>query len=329
MPLANKPILVHCLENIRAIGVDDVGIVVGDTAEQIRAVVGDGSDLGLRVTYIPQHSPLGLAHCVTVAADFLGDEDFVMYLGDNVLPHGVADAANEFRNRRPTAQLLLKKVTDPGSYGVAEIDGDGRVVRLVEKPDGPSNDLAVMGVYFFTPAIHAAVRAIRRSARGELEITDAIQYLVDAGAPVAAQEYSGYWQDSGSPDNLLECNRAMLRGITTDVNGGIDAESTVQGPVVVEPGARVIRSHLVGPVVVGADSVVRDSTVGPNTSLGRACVIEAAGVADSVLLEGVRVQGVGRLSGSVIGRSAVVVGHSEHAPHRLIIGDHTRAEVAA
>ncbi|MFE0733514.1 glucose-1-phosphate thymidylyltransferase [Streptomyces sp. NPDC058855] len=328
VPVANKPILVHCLENVRDIGVRDVAVVVGDRAEEVRAVVGDGSRHGLNVTYLPQEAPLGLAHCVAIAEDFLGDDDFVMYLGDNILAEGITEAARAFRADRSAARLLLTKVADPRAYGVAEVDPDGRVRALVEKPQQPRSDLAVIGVYFFTAAVHEAVKAIEPSARGELEITDAIQHLVRRGDRVVAEEYAGYWKDTGSPDDLLDCNRVLLDRITPRVRGRVDAASTVEGHVVVEAGAVVERSRLVGPLVVGEGSVVRDSELGPYTALGRDCVLEDAGIRDSIVLDGVTIQGVRGLSGSLIGRSAAVR-TGEAAGRRLIIGDHTQAEVAA
>jgi glucose-1-phosphate thymidylyltransferase len=328
VPVANKPILVHCLENVRAIGVEDVAVVVGDRIEEIRAVVGDGSAYGLNVTYLQQEAPLGLAHAVAIAEEFLGDDDFVMYLGDNVLAEGIAESARAFRAERPAAQLLLTKVADPRAYGVAEVDGEGRVLALVEKPQQPRSDLAVIGVYFFTAAVHDAVRAIEPSTRGELEITDAIQYLVERGDRVVADEYSGYWKDTGSPDDLLDCNRLLLGRLGHGVHGEVDAASTLEGPVVVEAGAVVERSHLVGPLIVGAGSVVRDSELGPYTALGRDCALQDAGIGDSIVLDGVSIQDVRGLSGSIIGRSAAVRG-GESAGRRLIIGDHTQAEVAA
>ncbi|MDH6623518.1 glucose-1-phosphate thymidylyltransferase [Streptomyces sp. LBL] len=328
VPVANKPILVHCLENIRVIGVKDVAIVVGDRAQEIRAVVGDGSAYGLNVSYIQQEAPLGLAHCVSIAEDFLGDDDFVMYLGDNVLAEGIAESARSFAADRPAAQLLLTKVADPSAYGVAEVDAEGRVLALAEKPQRPSSDLAVIGVYFFTAAVHDAVRAIGPSARGELEITDAVQYLVERGDRVVGHEYAGYWKDTGSPEDLLDCNRVLLDRLSHGIRGEIDAASTVEGPVVVEAGAVVRRSRLVGPLVIGAGSVVQDSELGPGTALGRDCVLEDAGIRHSILLDGASIRGVRGLYGSLVGRSSTVRAGGS-AGLRLIIGDHTRAEVTA
>lgn len=328
VPVAGKPILVHCLENVRAIGVEDVAIVVGDRAEDIRAAVGDGSAYGLNVTYLQQEAPLGLAHAVAIAEEFLGADDFVMYLGDNILSDGIVESARAFQADRSAARLLLTKVADPRAYGVAEVDATGRVRALVEKPRQPRSNLAVIGVYFFTAAVHEAVRAIEPSLRGELEITDAIHYMVERGDRVVADEYTGYWKDTGSPDDLLDCNRMLLSGIRPGVRGEVDAVSTVEGPVIVEAGAVVERSHLAGPLVVGAGSVVRGSKLGPYTALGRDCVLEDAGIRDSIVLDGVSIQGVHGLCDSLIGRSATVRTGAT-AGRRLIIGDHTQAEVAA
>ncbi|MEV8637992.1 glucose-1-phosphate thymidylyltransferase [Streptosporangium sp. NPDC051023] len=329
VPVANKPVLIHCLENIRDIGVREVGVVVGDHAEEIGSVVGDGSGLGLRITYIRQAEPLGLAHCVSVAADFLGDDDFVMYLGDNVFAEGIEASAATFAARRPDAQVTVVKVPDARQYGVAEVDRDGVVRALVEKPREPRSDLAVTGVYFFTPAIHEAVRSIRPSARGELEITDALQFLVERGRTVIAQEHTGFWKDTGSIDELLECNRVLLERLSGDIRGTVDGESTVRGTVVIEPGAVVTRSHLVGPLVIGAGSHVGDSRIGPGTALGRDCVVQDADIEESIVLEGAHVTGVPRLRGSIIGRWTDVRAAGRTEANHLIIGDHTRAWVAA
>ncbi|MFH8725128.1 glucose-1-phosphate thymidylyltransferase [Streptomyces termitum] len=333
VPVANRPVLVHCLENLRDIGVKETGIVVGGHGAQIEEAIGDGSRFGMRITYLRQEAPLGLAHCVTLAEEFLGDEDFVMYLGDNVLAEGIADAAEEFRRVRPAAQLLVTKVPDPRQYGVAEVGADGVVSALVEKPAEPRGDLAVIGVYFFTAAVHAATRAIAPSARGELEITDALQHLIEDGRTVTAREYDGYWKDTGKIDDLLECNRVLLERLGTGTApaaaGAVDAATVVEGHVVVEPGARVTGSHLTGPVVIGAGSVVRDCRIGPDVAVGRDCVLESAGVGNSIILEGATITDVPDLSGCVIGRWAQVRARDGGTHNRLIIGDHTQAEVPA
>ncbi|GAA2622628.1 MULTISPECIES: glucose-1-phosphate thymidylyltransferase [Streptomyces] len=329
MPIANLPVLEHVLADVRDLGVTEVGVVVGERAPAIEEALGDGSRLGVRITYIPQTAPLGLAHCVEIARDFLGDEDFVMYLGDNVLPGGVAQVAEDFRTHRPAAQIVVHKVADPRAFGVAETEPDGTVTRLVEKPEHPRSDLAMIGVYFFTPAIHEAVRAIEPSARGELEITDAIQWLVTQGLPVRAGTYTGYWCDAGRVADVLACNRELLDARTRDVRGQVDDASRLVGEVVVEAGARITGSYIEGPVVIGAGSVVADSHIGAHTSIGRSCVIREARLGYSIALDGASVIGVKGLHASVIGRSATVT-TSEHPSglHGIVIGDHSRVEIA-
>jgi glucose-1-phosphate thymidylyltransferase len=328
VPIANRPVLLHCLDNIAQIGVRDVGIVVGDFGREIRDAVGDGEHLGVRVSYLQQEAARGLAHCVLIARDFLGDDDFVMYLGDNLLVGGIEAAAASFRRWRPAAHLMVLPVPDPGAFGVATVDHTGRVTALVEKPTRPVSDLAVMGVYFFTPAIHRAVRQITPSPRNELEVTDAIQWLVSAGEPVRAERFSGYWRDTGRIDDVLEANRVLLERLNTRVAGDVDSASELTGPVVVEAGAKIVRSRIHGPAIIGESSLVEDSYVGPYTSLGAGCVLRGAGVESSIVLNGVSVDGVQHISGSLIGRSAeVTLASREPSRHRLVIGDHTRVEV--
>jgi glucose-1-phosphate thymidylyltransferase len=330
IPIANRPVLLHCLDTIKETGITEVGIILSDRGEKIRGLVGDGTELGLRITYLRQDRPLGLAHTVTVAADFLGDDDFLMYLGDNMLIGGLREQADRFRARRPAAQVVTVKVPDPSAFGVVELDADNRVTRLVEKPREPKSDLALIGVYFFTPAVHEAVRSIEPSARGELEITDALQWLLEHGHMLDCERYTGYWKDTGRFEDVLECNGEYLDGLSHVVRGEVDDASTVEGPVVIEEGARIVRSHLTGPLIVGAGTEVRDSRIGPHTSVGRDCLLVGAGMEYSITLDGVSVHGVRGIHGSVLGRSANV--RSAQAPssrHRLVIGDDTSVEVAA
>lgn len=321
VPVANKPTLFYGLEAIRDAGITEVGIIVGERADDIRHAVGDGARLGLRVTFLPQDRPAGLAHCVLIARDFLGDDDFVMYLGDNVIPEGIAEPVDGFRAARPAAMLYLKKVADPSESGVAELDPDGRVVRLVEKPATFVSDLAVMGAYVFSPAIHEAVRAIGPSGRGELEITHALQWLVDRGGPVLGRICHGYWQDTGRLDSLLECNRHLLDRLRPDVRGRVDAASELTGSVVVEPGAVVTGSRLIGPVIVGAGARVTGSVVGAHTAIGAGCVLTGSCVSDSVLLPEATLDGVRDVSGSVLGRRSTVRLAPDGPPHQLVLGD--------
>lgn len=326
MPIANKPVLEYVLLNIRALGITEIGIIVGDRAEEIIEVVGDGSRFGARVTYIRQERPLGLAHCVILARSFLADDDFVMYLGDNMLPDGVAGIAEDFTTQRPDAQVLVHKVVDPRAFGVVELNVEGRVERLVEKPEEPRSDLGLIGVYFFTPAIHEAVASIEPSARGELEITDAVQWLVERGADVKASEYGGYWKDTGCAEDVLECNRRLLESLRPGIAGEVDAHCQIDGGVVIEAGARIVRSRIDGPVIVGAGSVIEDSHIGPRTSIGRSCALRRSRVANSVILDSASISDIAGLHDSIIGRNADV---SASARHRLVLGDHTRIEIPA
>ncbi|MFC8850063.1 MULTISPECIES: glucose-1-phosphate thymidylyltransferase [unclassified Micromonospora] len=328
IPIANKPVLEHVVANLRDLGVREIGVIVGDWGPQIAAALGDGSRFDCEITYIRQDQPLGLAHCVRLAHDFLGDDDFVMYLGDNMLPQGIGEIGQEFRDNRPAAQVVVYKVADPRAFGVAELLPGGAVRRLVEKPQEYVSDLALIGVYFLTPAIHEAVAAIEPSARGELEITDAIQWLVARGDTVRASEYGGYWKDTGNVDDVLDCNRELLDGLTRAVDGEVE-EAELIGPVVLEPGASVTRSRIVGPAIIGAGTVVEESYVGPYTSIGRDCVLRGTHIDYSIALDGARIVEVKELHGSLIGRAAVVDAASGTAAHRLVIGDHTRIVVAA
>ncbi|MFF1479001.1 glucose-1-phosphate thymidylyltransferase [Streptomyces sp. NPDC058301] len=330
VPVANKPVLLHCLENVRAMGVTEVGLIVGGQEEQIRAVVGDGSPLGLEITYIPQHLPLGLAHCVQIARDFLGDDDFVMYLGDNMLIGGTTEAAKAFQEQRPDAALLVTEVPDPRQFGVAEVDAEGRVLALAEKPPHPRSNLALIGVYFFTPAIHEAVAGLRPSARGELEITDAIQRLVEDGRAVSAERFTGYWKDTGNVEDMLDCNRVLLDALRAQgPYAGVDPDSVLTGEVVLGPGAEIIASRVEGPVVVGAGTVIRNSHIGPHTAVGRDCELTGTGISDSIVLEGASIRDVQGIHGSLIGRWADVQAGTSLPRRRLLVGDHSQISLSA
>ena len=273
VPVANKPILFYGLEQIRDAGVTEVGIIVGDTGPEIRAAVGDGSAFGLAITYIPQDAPLGLAHAVLTAEAFLGDDDFVMFLGDNLIEGGIRHVVEAFVRDTPAAQLLLKKVPDPQRFGIAVLDDEGAIVRLIEKPKDSPSDLALVGVYLFTSAILDAARRIEPSWRGELEITDAIQLLVEQGQQVRASLVEGWWLDTGKKDELLEANRIVLSSIQGRIDGELDAESSVTDNVVIEAGARLVRSHVRGPAIIGAGTVLEDVFIGPFTSVAADCTL--------------------------------------------------------
>ena len=329
VPVANKPVLFYGLEAIRDAGVTDVGIIVGDTAAEIEAAVGDGSELGIRVTYIRQDAPLGLAHCVLIAHEYLGDDDFVMYLGDNFIIGGITELVDEFRAGTYDAQILLTKVDNPSQFGVAELGPNGGVTTLVEKPKEPRSDLALVGVYMFRPVIHDAVRAIKPSARGELEITDALQWLIDEGRDVRPHLVTGYWKDTGRLEDMLECNRKVLESVEPLVAGTVDADSSLIGRVVVEEGAVIERSVVRGPAIIGRDTVLRDTYVGPFTSIYFGCLLEDTEIEHSIVLEQSTIRGVGRIEDSLIGKE-VEVSPSTALPkaHRLMLGDHSRVSIA-
>ncbi|MGW3356278.1 glucose-1-phosphate thymidylyltransferase [Streptomyces bungoensis] len=330
VPVANKPVLFYGLEAIAAAGVTEVGIVVGDTAAEIRAAVGDGSAFGVDVTYIPQAAPLGLAHAVLIARDFLGEDDFVMYLGDNFVVGGITDLVDAFRAERPDAQILLTKVPNPTAFGVAELDAAGQVVGLEEKPRRPRSELALVGVYLFSPAVHEAVRAIEPSWRGELEITHAIQWLIDAGREVRSTTISGYWKDTGNVTDMLEVNRSVLERLERRIDGTVDDDSEIIGRVRIEAGAEVTRSRILGPAVVGTGTVVTGSYVGPFTSIAGDCRIEDSEIEYSIVLRGSSLRGVGRVEASLVGRDVEVTPATRTpAAHRLVLGDHSKVRISS
>jgi glucose-1-phosphate thymidylyltransferase len=324
VPVANKPVLFYGIEAMAAAGITEVGIIIApETGDEIRAAAGDGSRFGVRITYIEQHAPLGLAHAVLTAEPFLGNSAFVMYLGDNLLQGGIRDLVTAFRSGKPDALILLTQVPDPENFGVAELE-DGVVVRLVEKPPEPRTDLALVGVYMFTPSVHDAARAIRPSGRGELEITDAIQHLVDSGLRVEPHIVRGWWKDTGRLDDMLAANRLVLETIDHRVEGEL-IDSKVDGRVVIEPGARLERSAVRGPAVIGADARLSDCYVGPYTAIGDGCVIENAEVEHSILLAGSSVRDLaGRMESSLLGRN-VHIGRDRNQPraYRFLVGDNS------
>ncbi|MFE0171786.1 glucose-1-phosphate thymidylyltransferase [Streptomyces sp. NPDC059002] len=330
VPIANKPVLHYGLEAIADAGIKEVGIVVGDTAAEIERAVGDGSAFGLDVTYLPQESPLGLAHAVLIAREFLGDEDFLMYLGDNFILGGITPLVDGFRAARPDAQILLTRVADPSAYGVVTLSETGRVTGLEEKPERPKSDLAVVGVYLFTPLIHRAVRAISPSGRGELEITDAIQWLIDEGRDVRPAMISGYWKDTGSAADMLEANRQVLEQLEPSVEGVVSADSELIGRVRIGPGAEVRGSRIVGPALIGAGSSIVNSYVGPSTSIAENCRVEDSEIEFSIVLNDSSITGVRRIDASLIGcHVEVAPAPRRPAAHRFMLGDHSKVHITS
>jgi glucose-1-phosphate thymidylyltransferase len=328
VPVANKPVLFYGIEAMAQAGIREVGIIIApETGAEIQEVAGDGSRFGVRLTYIVQDAPLGLAHAVLTAEPFLQDSPFVMYLGDNLLQGGIEDLVAAFREHGPDALILLTSVPDPERYGVAELS-NGAVVRLVEKPSAPKTDLALVGVYMFTPVVHAAARAIEPSGRGELEITDAIQHLVDSGLRVEPHVVKGWWKDTGRLEDMLAANRLVLDTIDAHIEGEL-VDSQVDGRVVVERGARLERSTVRGPAVIGAGARLIDSYVGPYTAIGESCEIRNSELEHSILLAGSTVQDLaGRMESSLLGRN-VTIKHERRQPrtYRFLVGDNSEVGI--
>ena len=328
VPIANKPILFYGIEAIREAGVTDVGIVVGDTEAEIRAAVGDGSAFGVRATYIRQEAPLGLAHAVKVSRGFLKDDPFIMYLGDNLILDGITPLVEEFRRDRPNSQILLARVPHPEEFGVAELDGD-RVIRLVEKPKEPRSDLALVGVYMFDSTIFEAVDAIRPSPRNELEITDAIQHLIDKGRTVHHHIIQGWWKDTGKLDDILEANRMVLSRVTRSIRGTVDATTRIEGDVVIEEGTEVVDSILRGPLCLGKRCRIERAYVGPFTSIHDDVRIRNSEIEHSIVLERCTIEDIPvRIEASLIGKEARIQ-RSQRKPsaYRFMVGDSSAVDV--
>lgn len=324
MPVANKPILFYGLEAIRDAGITEVGIVVGDTADEVRGAVGDGSTFGLKVDYIQQEAPLGLAHAVKISRDYMGDSPFVMYLGDNLLSGGIRGFVEDFVRGNYDSQILLARVRNPSDFGVAELDG-GRVVGLEEKPQKPKSDYALVGVYMFTSKIFEATGKIKPSFRGELEITDAIQYLIDNQFVVNSHIVEGWWKDTGKLEDMLDANRMILTGMTTRVESEQLEDSEIHGHVQLDEGVKVRNSVLRGPCIVGAGSEIADSYVGPFTSIGPNTRITRSEIENSIVLENCVISDIGsRIGGSLLGKN-VRVSRSEKPPRNygFMVGDNS------
>lgn len=328
VPVANKPVLFYGLEALTAAGIRDIGIVVGDTQAEIREAVGDGSRWGATVTYIEQDAPRGLAHAVLISESFIGRDPFVMYLGDNLLNRGIDGLVEEFERTKPAAQILLARVPDPEMFGVAELNGS-RIERLVEKPKTPKSDLALVGVYMFGPDVFDSVKRIQPSFRNELEITDAIQDLIDRGLEVRPHIVQGWWKDTGKLEDMLEANRLILETIDSRVDGQVDDESRIEGKVVIEAGATIERSLVRGPVVIGAGARLSQAYVGPFTAIGERVEIVETEIEHSIVLEGATIRGLAsRVADSLVGRNARIYRTPVRpAAYRFMLGDNSEVGI--
>ena len=327
LPVANKPILFYGIEAIVNAGIKDIGIIVGDTKKDIKEAVGDGSRWGARVTYIEQEAPLGLAHAVKISQDFMKGDSFIMYLGDNLIKDGITSLVEEFSKGKPNAQILLAKVPNPQQFGVVELKGD-KVVRLVEKPKDPPSDLALVGVYMFDSNIFKAVNAIKPSWRNELEITDAIQYLVTEGYTVKPYEIKGWWKDTGKLEDILEANRIILESMEGKIEGEVDDKSKIEGKVTLGKGSKIINSTVRGPAVIGENTRIVNSYIGPFTSIYFGLDIENSEIEHSILLENTRISEISRIEDSLIGQN-VRIQKSGKKPqaYRIMVGNSSRIEL--
>ncbi len=328
IPVANRPILFYAMDAMVEAGITDIGVIVGDTRDEVMQALGDGQSFGAHITYIPQSAPLGLAHAVKSAREFLGNDPFLMFLGDNLLRGGLRTLADRFRSGDYAASILLTAVDDPRQFGVAVLDED-RVVRLVEKPAEPPSHWALVGAYCFAPVIHQAIDQLQPSWRGEYEITDAIQSLIDWRLNVDSTRVEGWWKDTGRPEDVLEANRLILEDLATSVQGTIDEDSRVTGRVVIEEGAVIVRSDIRGPVTIAAGAVIEDSYIGPYTAVGPQVVIRRTEIENSVVLADSTIEDIEeRIDQSLIGRGVTVHGGSRRPRGlRLVLGDQSRIEV--
>lgn len=327
IPVANKPILFYGIEDVVKAGIRDIGIVVGETKKEIIAACGNGDKWGARITYIEQEAPLGLAHAVKIAKNFIQDEPFVMYLGDNLIRQGIVDLVKKFNQNRPNAQILLARVTEPQHFGVAELKNK-KVVRLIEKPKVPPSDLALVGVYMFDQNIFEAVENIKPSWRNELEITDAIQFLVDKGLNVEAEIITGWWKDTGKLEDILEANRLVLESLETKIEGEVDAKSKIEGKVSIAKETRIINSKIRGPVIIGEKSSIIDSYIGPYTAVYFNVEIHTSEIEHSIILENSKIMNITRITDSLIGQNVEIVKNDKKpAAYRVMLGDSSRVEV--
>jgi len=329
VPVANKPVLFRVVEAITEAGIDDIGIVVGDTAEEIMKAVGDGSRWDVRITYIEQEAPLGLAHAVKISEPFLGQDRFVMFLGDNVIQAGISNLIRQFEGSEWNSQIVLKEVGNPQQYGVAELNGAGQILRLVEKPKTPRSNLALVGIYMFDHHVFEAVEGIKPSWRGELEITDAIQWLVDHGHKVYPYVHEGWWIDTGKMEDMLEANRLVLDEIEHFIAGNVDAASQVNGKVTIEKGAEIINSTIRGPAIIGEDTRIVNAYIGPFTSIYHHVLVEDSEIEHCIVLEHSRIVDVPhRIEDSLIGRSVEIV-RSPIKPraYKMTLGDNSRVGI--
>jgi glucose-1-phosphate thymidylyltransferase len=329
IPIANKPILYYAIEAAVKAGIKEIGIVYNGDSQEVPDYVGDGSKWGVQITYIPQAQPGGLAQVVALGEKFIGKEKFVFYLGDNMVVTDLKQFIDKFEREGSNCFLTLAKVKDPERFGVPEIK-DGQIVRVEEKPKVPKSQYAVAGIYLYDHHIFEAVRNIKPSARGELEISDAHQYLIDHGKKIGYAEITGWWKDTGKPTDLLEANRLILDNTGPRIEGQIDRTSDVAGKVVIEKGTKIVNSKVRGPAIIGKDCLIENSYIGPFTSIGDRTQVKDSEVEYSIVLRDCKIHSVGiRIEGSILGNDVEIVEASgKPRVHRFMIGDQSRLEIA-
>ncbi len=330
VPVANKPILFYCIENIVKAGIKEIGIIISpETGQEIKDTVGDGSRWGTKIKYITQDVPGGLAHAIKIARDFLADSSFVMYLGDNLIGTGIGKFVDKFKNNKPEAFILLKEVDNPKQFGVADVSEDGRVLKLVEKPDVPPSNLALVGIYIFSPEIHKAIDSIKPSRRGELEITDAIQELINMNCNVESFVLDMWWLDTGKKDDMLTANATVLDDcLESSIEGDVDEASKIEGRVAIGKGTVIRKCTIRGPVIIGENAVIDESFIGPHTSVGNNVKIVKSSVEHSVIMDDSELKDVERLEESLLGRRVRIIrNNTMHKALRLMVGDDSVVEV--
>ncbi|MBC8491195.1 MAG: glucose-1-phosphate thymidylyltransferase [Candidatus Marinimicrobia bacterium] len=328
IPIANKPILNYALEYVREAGIKEVGIITNKDGSEVKDVYGDGKELGLSITYIPQERPSGLADCVRIAQPFIGNDSFVFYLGDNIIVGGIKRFIDEFEANDSNCHLVLAKVPDPERFGVPEIK-DNHIVRIEEKPQKPKSDYAVTGIYIYDRSIFEAVNSIKPSARGELEISDAHQYLIEKGLKISYSEITGWWKDTGKPNDLLEANRLVLDNISPNIAGKVDQDSNISGRVIIGAGAEIKNSNVRGPAIIGSGTKIINSYIGPYSSIERDCVIQNSEVEFSIISENCKIlnQKI-RIEASLLGKDVTIIeANAKPFTNRFIIGDQSIIEI--
>jgi len=328
LPVANKPIIYYGIEAISSCGIKDFGIIVGDTAQDVINEIGNGAKWGIKITYIRQEAPLGLAHAVKISKDFIKDDSFIMFLGDNLLKEGIPEFVSKFKKNKPNALILLTPVPNPSQFGVAELSKTGEVLKLIEKPKNPKSNLALVGVYLFDKNIFKAVNSIKPSKRGELEITDAIQWLLNNGYKVESHMVSGWWKDTGKPEDLVEANKLVLEMISkSSIKGDIDKKSKLYGKIEMGKGVRIVSSIIKGPVSIAENCVISNCEIGPNVSIGDACILENCRIDNSIIMEECVLENVRKkISNSILGKSVRIFGSKNF--HSFVIGDRSQINLA-